>query len=229
MWLPSSYIYKKTKSRFYKTMEYILLSIMIITTLPLHAESNAEKTHETHKLNGIPEDNRKMQMGWHDFYVLPYFYVQVGTGVSSTYGIAEKNSSITNSYMPTFMIGIGFQQQYYSNGINFGYKIKLDYEIGVKALGENTMAFRSGGGFLQIHLGYKYILPYASFGYEIMSVSNNFIPTANETILYSDKGVASGFGFTILLSRYHAIEIETRWSKIYQYLPRLLFTYEFRF
>ena len=229
--LLSNHIHKKAKTSYKITQIFQYICCYIIaTTMPLYA-NDTQSTHETHKLNGIPEDNRKIQIVGHDLYMLPYFYVQVGTGIVSTQGIAQQNSAITSSTIPTFMLGVGFQQQYYISGFNFGYKIKLMYEIGVKSLGENTMAFRSGGGFFQIHLGYKYVLPYASFGYEMLSVGNNFIPSAGETILHSNKGAAFGIGSSILLSRYHALEIEFRWSKIYQNknTPRILFAYGFRF
>lgn len=219
----------KTQNRFYKILQFLqfMYFSILIATLPLYADN--ENIQNTHRLNGIPEDDRKIHIANNDFYVLPYFYVQAGFGVSNTGGIAEQNNTITSFYIPTFMINVGFWQQYYINGFNFGYKIKLGYEIGVKTFGENTMVFRSSSRFVQIHLGYKYILPYASFGCEQLSIGNEFRTSANKLILYSNKGFAFGFGSSILLSRHNAVEIEIRLSKIYQYEPRILFMYDFRF
>ncbi len=227
----------QNKQRFYKITQKIYIQIhkviyilslytMLISTL--YAQ-NTTTQNTTQKLIGIPKDDRKIHIAQHDLYILPYFDIQVGIGATHTYKIAEQNNAIINSGMPTFMLGIGFQQQYYIAGYNFGYKLQLAYEVGVKTLGENTMTFRSAGGFFQIHAGYKYFLPYISFGYEILSVGDTLIPSTNDTIFYKNDGIAFGGGITILLNRYHAIDIGIRNSAIYGNATRIIFAYEFRF
>ncbi len=216
---------------------FAILSMLLLSTFSsMYAKdaeqglkNSQEKITEANGLIGIPEDDRKIEVFNQDLYVLPYFHVQVGIGAANTEKIAQKHSTITESTIPTFMIGVGFQQQYYMLGINIGYKIQLSYEVGVKSLGENTMAFRSGGAFFQIHAGYKYVLPHINIGYEMLSVGNDFLPSSKEEVIYADKGMAFGYGVTFLLNRYNALELSIRHSKIYGDKPRLLFNYEFRF
>lgn len=221
---------RKKEGRFSKYLR-LLQCMFFILVAQLYA--NEQKT-QTHKLVGIPEDSRKIKIGHTYIYPLSYFYVQVGAGMASLAGLSSTENKIgitecKGTCIPTFMVGVGFWQQYYIDGLDFGYKIKLTYEVDMKALGDNTAVFRSGGIFLQTNLGYKYVLPYLSIGYEILSVGNNLMPSSGETSLYSSNGVAFGIGSSFLITRYHALEIELRISKIYNYKSRLLFMYEFRF
>ncbi|MCI5787638.1 MAG: hypothetical protein MR025_09425 [Helicobacter trogontum] len=232
----------KDYNSFVKPCSYKALGLSVISCLFLSLstsieakntdklpESTKEQNTKANGLIGIPEDNRKIKIFKQDLYMLPYFHVQVGMGATNTEKIAQKHNMITESVIPTFMVGIGFQQQYYMLGVNLGYKLQLSYEVGVKSLGENTTAFRSSGVFFQIHAGYKYILPHINVGYEMLSVGVDFLPSANEQAIYADKGMVYGYGVTFLLNRYHALELGVRHSKIYGNKARFLFNYEFRF
>ena len=217
---------------------FTITFILINNFQPIYAENvekelkNSQEKIKANGLLGIPKDEKydsRIKVFNHYLYMLPYFHVQVGIGAANTEKIAQQHNTITKYTMPTFMIGIGFQQQYYILGINTGYKIQLSYEVGIKSLNENTTAFRDGGIFFQVHAGYKYILPHINFGYEMLSVGNEIIPSSKNEVIYTNKGIAYGYGITILLDRYNAVELDVRHSKIYGNKPRFLFNYEFRF
>ncbi len=196
------------------------LVIMLICSLSfIWAE---DKQTSSAVANKAYKDNNK-------YVTTPFFYLQAGAGFAFNKKLAERDSTISEGVLPNFTLALGYNQHFNIFGVSMGFKLQVGYEMGLRTLDVNTEVYKVGGGFLNAYVGYWRIMLYGGAGYEIMERGQSFSPILSPTGRNSSYGPAYDCGLIVVFSKHNALDISMRFSKVYDFAPRILFNYEFRF
>ncbi|RDU71348.1 hypothetical protein CQA66_06660 [Helicobacter aurati] len=179
--------------------------------------------------NTVSLDNQRPDSQQDLFQTNALFFFQAGFGVGLQGFETSADGIVQVRIIPTIAVALGYNQYFHINEISFGLKFMVSYELGLFPSGENTLVYKSGGAYAVIYAGFRQILPYLGLGYDILESGKTFLPAFDASTRSFEQGHSYLYGAVFTFDKNHGIDLSFRHSKFYNFFPRILVNYEFRF